>query len=343
MLQPLEKLFPRTSIVAQHVVDRISQPFHIETLELSLTPSIGISYYPQHADNVSSLIHTADLAMYQAKQSGRAKFRVYSPELDAAAESAYAIEARLKRALKMHDFVLHYQPVIDIASGELIGAEALVRLVDDDVHAVGPQRFIPIAESSGLIAELGEWVLSEACRQHLAWKKEGLHITLAVNVSPLQFRQAGFAARLGDILGSAQVDPAYMQLEITESMIMENVDEAVKILNNIKQLGVKVALDDFGTGYSSLSRLSRLPLDKLKVDQSFVRGIESDVGSRAVTDAVIALGHSLRLEVIAEGIESEASLRYLQYQGCQQAQGFLFSPPLQADEFARWCWERQAS
>jgi len=343
MLQPLEKLFPRTSIVAQHVVDRISQPFHIETLELSLTPSIGISYYPQHADNVSSLIHTADLAMYQAKQSGRAKFRVYSPELDAAAESAYTIEARLKRALKMHDFVLHYQPVIDIASGELIGAEALVRLVDDDVHAVGPQRFIPIAESSGLIAELGEWVLSEACRQHLAWKKEGLHITLAVNVSPLQFRQAGFAARLGDILGSAQVDPACMQLEITESMIMENVDEAVMILNNIKQLGVKVALDDFGTGYSSLSRLSRLPLDKLKVDQSFVRGIESDVGSRAVTDAVIALGHSLRLEVIAEGIESEASLRYLQYQGCQQAQGFLFSPPLQADEFARWCWERQAS
>ncbi len=343
MLQPLEKLFPRTGIVAQHVVDRISQPFHIDTLELSLTPSIGISYYPQHADNVSSLIHTADLAMYQAKQSGRANFQVYSPDLDTDMEAAYSIEIRLRKALKSRSFVLHYQPVIDIVSGKLVGAEALVRLADDDAREVGPQRFIPIAESSGLIAELGEWVLSEACRQHRSWKNEGLHITLAVNVSPLQFRQAGFAARLGNILSGTQVDPACMQLEVTESMIMDNVDEAVQILNSIKELGVKVALDDFGTGYSSLSRLSRLPLDKLKVDQSFVRGIESDAGSRAVTDAVIALGHSLRLEVIAEGIESEGSLRYLREQGCQQAQGYLFSRPLQADDFARWCWERQAA
>lgn len=343
MLQPLEKIFPRTGIVAQHVVDRISQPFHIDTLELSLTPSIGISYYPQHADTVSSLIHTADLAMYQAKQSGRANFQVYSPDLDTDAEAAYAVEVRLRKALKTRSFVLHYQPVMDIASGQLVGAEALVRLADDDAHAVGPQRFIPIAESSGLIAELGEWVLSEACRQHCAWKKEGLHITLAVNVSPLQFRQAGFASRLGNILRGTKVDPECMQLEVTESMIMENVDEAVQILSSIKELGVKVALDDFGTGYSSLSRLSRLPLDKLKVDQSFVRGIENDAGSRAVTDAVIALGHSLRLEVVAEGIESEGSLRYLQEQGCQQAQGYLFSRPLQAEEFARWCWERQAA
>lgn len=343
MLQPLEKIFPRTGIVAQHVVDRISQPFHIDTLELSLTPSIGISYYPQHADSVSSLIHTADLAMYQAKQSGRANFQVYSPELDTDTEAAYAVEVRLRKALKTHSFVLHYQPVVDIPTGRLVGAEALVRLADDDTHVVGPQRFIPIAESSGLIAELGEWVLSEACRQHCAWKKQGLHVTLAVNVSPLQFRQAGFAARLGNILEGTKLDPGCLQLEVTESMIMENVDEAVQILNSIKALGVKVALDDFGTGYSSLSRLSRLPLDKLKVDQSFVRGIESDAGSRAVTDAVIALGHSLRLEVIAEGIESEGSLRYLQEQGCQQAQGYLFSRPLQADEFARWCWERQAA
>lgn len=343
MLQPLEKSLLRTGIVAQHVVDRISQPFHIDTLELSLTPSIGISYYPQHADNVSSLIHTADLAMYQAKQSGRANFRVYSPELDTLAEATYSVEVRLRKALKTHSFVLHYQPVIDIASGRVVGAEALVRLADDDMHTVGPQRFIPIAESSGLIAALGEWVLSEACRQHLAWRKEGLHIPLAVNVSPLQFRQAGFAARLGEILATTRAEPASMQLEITESMIMENVDEAVQILDGIKELGVKVALDDFGTGYSSLSRLSRLPLDTLKVDQSFVRGIECDVGSRAVTDAIIALGHSLRLEVIAEGIESEASLRYLQNQGCQQAQGYLFSPPLQADEFTRWCRERQTS
>ncbi len=343
MLQPLERLFPRTGIVAQHVIDRISQPYHIDTLELSLTPSIGISYYPQHADTVSALIHTADLAMYQAKQSGRANFQVYSPDLHTDTEAAYEVEVRLRRALKSHSFVLHYQPVIDIASGQLVGAEALVRLDDQNEQVVGPQRFIPIAESSGLIAELGEWVLTEACRQHCAWKREGLNITIAVNVSPLQFRQEGFVSRLGNILSEMKVDPSCIQLEVTEGMIMESVDEAVQILKNIKDLGVKVALDDFGTGYSSLSRLSSLPLDKLKVDQSFVRSIESDTASRSVTDAVIALGHSLHLEVIAEGIESEGSLRYLQERGCQQAQGYLFSRPLQASDFARWCLERQAA
>lgn len=341
MLQPLERLLPRSGIVAQHVVDRISQPYHIDTLELSLTPSIGISYFPQHAANVSALIHTADLAMYQAKQSGRANFQVYTPDLDTDTEATYQVEVRLRKALKSHSFVLHYQPVIDIATGRLVGAEALVRLDDNDANAVGPQRFIPIAESSGLIAELGEWVLSEACRQHCAWKRGGLNVVIAVNVSPLQFRQEGFVARLGNILSAMKVNPSCIQLEVTEGMIMQSIDEAVQILNDIKALGVKVALDDFGTGYSSLSRLSSLPLDKLKLDQSFVRRIESDAASRSVTDAVIALGHSLRLEVIAEGIESEGSLRYLQERGCQQAQGYLFSRPLQAQEFARWCLERQ--
>lgn len=343
MLQPLEKAYPRAAVIAQHVVDQISQPFHIETLELSLTPSIGISYYPQHAANVSALIHTADLAMYQAKQSGRANFQIYTPELDANAEAAYALEMRLRKALRNGQFDLHYQPVVDIASGQLVGAEALVRLADNDAYKVGPQHFIPIAESSGLIGDIGEWVISEACRQHRAWQREGINVTVAVNVSPLQFRQAGFSERMGEILSAMEVNPKYVQLEVTESMIMENVDEAVQILNRIKALGVKIALDDFGTGYSSLSRLSSLPLDKLKVDQSFVRGIESDPASRAVTDAVIALGHSLKLDVIAEGIESEGSLHYLQERGCQQAQGYWFSRPLKAEDFAQWCLERQAA
>lgn len=343
LLQPLEKPYPRATIIAQHVVESISMPFLIDTLELSLTPSIGISYYPQHATNVSTLIHTADLAMYQAKQSGRANFQIYTPQLDVNAEAAYALEMRLRKALKHGYFALHYQPVVDIDSGRLIGAEALIRLVDNDPRRVGPQDFIPIAEAAGLITEIGEWVISEACRQHRAWLRDDLNITIAVNVSPLQFRQVGFAERVGDILSAMGMDPKCLQLEVTESMVMESVDKAVEILSRIKALGVKVALDDFGTGYSSLSRLSSLPLDKLKVDQSFVRGIENDAASRAVTDAVIALGHSLQLDVIAEGIESEASLRYLKERGCQQAQGYWFSPPLQASEFMQWCWHRQAA
>ncbi|HZW13333.1 MAG TPA: EAL domain-containing protein [Noviherbaspirillum sp.] len=332
----------RAAIVAQHVVDSISQPFLIDNLELSVSPSIGISYYPDHATDVGALIHCADLAMYQVKQSGRANYRIYTSELDRHAEEAYWIEARLKNALRNNGLKLHYQPVVDIKSGKLIGAEALMRL-DDGGNQVGPGNFIPIAESAGLIGELGEWVAAEACRQHEAWLGEGLRVTIAINVSPLQFRQRDFSERMSKILSNTGVDPTCLQLEVTESAVMENLDEAVKILNKIKSLGVKVSLDDFGTGYSSLSSLSSLPLDKLKVDQSFVRRIENDQASRVVTEAIIALGRSLRLEVIGEGIESENALRYLQEHGCDQAQGYWFSHPLPASEFAQWCREQQVA
>jgi EAL domain-containing protein (putative c-di-GMP-specific phosphodiesterase class I) len=231
---------------------------------------------------------------------------------------------------------LHYQPVVDIRNGRPAGAEALVRLTGADGKLESPKSFLSIAESTGLITELGEWVVGEACRQQRAWSSEDMHLAIAINVSPLEFRQRNFAERLRRILSNSGVDPACLQLEVTESTVMENLDEAVAILNNITSLGMKVALDDVGTGYSSLSSLSRLPLDKLKVDQSFVRRIESDRASRAVTEAIIALGRTLKLDVIGEGIESRHTLDYLEEHGCNQAQGFLFSRPLPAAEFAGW-------
>ncbi len=326
----------RAVVVAQHVVETISRPFRIDNLELSVSPSVGISYFPEHAADVSTLLHAADLAMYQVKQSGRANYQVYSSDLDERAGQARLVEASLKKALKEGGLMLHYQPVIDIRSRNLVGAEALVRLRGKDGEAWGPDRFIPVAEATGMIAELGDWVATEACRQHEVWMRDGLALTVSINVSPLQFRQESFAANLGAIVGESGIDPAMLELEVTESAVMENLDDAVNILKRIKSLGVRVALDDFGTGYSSLSSLTSLPIDKLKLDQSFVRGIELDETSRVVTDAILSLGRSLRLDVHGEGIESEQTLRYLEDHGCQQAQGYWFSRPLPAGEFAQW-------
>ncbi|WP_157691764.1 bifunctional diguanylate cyclase/phosphodiesterase [Noviherbaspirillum autotrophicum] len=328
-------VYHRAAVVARHVVASISEPIHINALEVSVSPSIGISYFPEHAANVSTLIHTADLAMYQAKQSGRASYQFYTPELDRRAEEALSVETRLRNALKHGGLTLYYQPVIDLKNGKLIGAEALLCLTDDG-EVIGPDRFIPIAESAGLIGQLGEWVAVEACRQHAAWLRQGLRIVIAINVSPLQFRQRTFAETLGSIITESGMDPTCLEIEVTESAVMENIDEAVEILNRIKSLGVRVALDDFGTGYSSLSSLTSLPLDKLKVDQSFVRRIERDQASRTVTEAIIGLGRSLRLSVHGEGIESEDAMLFLEAHGCNQAQGYWFSRPLPPAEFVHW-------
>lgn len=326
----------RARTVAQHVVDSISRPFRINALELSISPSIGISYFTEHATDVSTLIHTADLAMYQAKQSGRGNYQIYTPELELQAVLANSLEGRLRNALKSGSLALYYQPVIDIKSGKPIGAEALLRLDDNDGVPIGPDRFIPVAESTGLIGQLGEWVAAEACRQQEAWARQGMAVTVAINVSPLQFRQPAFAEKLGRIIADAGADPSSLEIEVTESAIMENVDDAVAILNRIKSLGVKIALDDFGVGYSSLASLTSLPLDKLKVDRSFVRDIERDQASRAVTEAILALGHRLKLDVHGEGIESENALHYLEEHGCDQAQGYWFCRPLPPTEFVDW-------
>jgi predicted signal transduction protein with EAL and GGDEF domain len=323
--------------VAQHVIDALSHPFEIDALDLSISASVGISHFTLHGTDVDTLIHAADLAMYQAKQSGRGNYHVYTADLDNRAASSSSIEAKLKRAMKDNGLVLHYQPVIDMKSGLIIGAEALLRMSGEDHRTLGPERFVPVAESAGLIAELGEWVAAEACRQHEAWRRMGLPpVTIAINVSPLQFRQRGFAQRLQNIIAGCAIDPAHIQIEVTESTVMESVEDAIDTLRGIRAAGIRIALDDFGTGYSSLSHLSNLPLDKLKVDQSFVKRLEHDRTSRAITGAIIALGRTLNLEVVGEGIESEDALSYLQEHGCDQAQGYFISQPLPAAEFARW-------
>ena len=327
----------RAAVVAQHIVGRISHPFLIDTLELSISPSIGISYFPDDASDVGALIHNADLAMYQAKQSGRANYKMFTPELNSRAAQAHLLEAQLRHALRHGEGIaLHYQPVIDIASRELIAVEALVRLAQGGGEASSPDVFIPIAESAGLIVDLGEWVAIEACRQHVLWRDQGLQIAIAINVSPLQFRQPSFVAQLKSIIADSGMDPASLEIEVTESAVMDSVAESIEVLQKIKSLGIKVAMDDFGTGYSSLSSLISLPFDKLKIDQSFVRRIADDPASRVAIDIIIALGHRLKLNVLAEGIESRNSLRYLKEHGCNQAQGFFFSRPLPAAEFLPW-------
>ena len=329
--------------VAQHLLEALARPFRIGSLELQVTPSIGISWYPEHGDNLDSLIRAADLAMYQAKQAGRSNVRTYTRDLERQAEKSLSIEMQLKRALTQGGLVLHYQPVVDIHSGQLVAAEALLRMRGADGGLISPQHLIPVAEATGLIGEIGAWVATEACRQMREWSTQGLPpVSVAVNVSPIQFRQRGFRQRLLRIVEAAAIDPACLQLEVTESTVMENVDEVIDALKDIKSLGVRIALDDFGTGYSSLGLLTSLPLDKIKIDQSFVRRIESEESSVAVTRAIIALGSSLKLQVVGEGIENEAALNHLRAIGCDQAQGYLISRPLPADDFVDW-WRLQAA
>ena len=330
----------RAMVVARHLMNAISQPIALGSLELHVTPSIGISCHPEDALDLDQLIHAADLAMYQAKQAGRANFHLYSRELEREAETALAIEMKLKRALNDGGLMLHYQPMIDIQSRQLAAAEALVRLQDSDGELIGPNYLIPVAEATGLISALGNWVAREACRQIGQWRSEGLPpVPVAINVSPLQFRQPDFVPQLIRTIDSARIDPSWLQLEVTESTVMDNVESVIHALQTIKALGVSISLDDFGTGYSSLSMLTSLPLDKLKIDQSFVRKMIHDETSHAVTRAIIALGETLKLTLVAEGIETEDALQYLHDTGCHQAQGYLISRPLSAEAFARW-WKQ---
>ena len=326
--------------VAEHVLDAMLRPFQIGELDLSISASIGISLYPQHGTDVDTLLHAADLAMYHAKETGRGSYHVYTPDLITRTNTSSSIEARLKDGLTNSRFVLLYQPVINVDTGKLIGAEALLRLPaseSDDLETVSPERFIPVAESAGMIAQIGDWVATEICRQQSEWRRLGLPpVVIAMNVSPLQFRQRGFVSRLLDIVHSANIEPGTLQIEINESAVMESVDDAIETLNAIRDAGISIALDDFGTGYSSLSYLSHLPLDKLKVDQSIVHQLIANKSSQAITEVIIALGKMLSLDIVGEGIESLQELDYLRLHGCHLAQGNFFSQPLPAAEFMNW-------
>ena len=323
--------------VAKHILNKVAQPFDIDGLTINITPSIGISFYDRHAKDLETLIRCADLAMYSAKKEGRNNFKVYTPGHNERANDLLLLELHLKHVMDEQDLMLYYQPIIDIKNGQVVGVEALIRLLGEDGQLLSPEEFIPIAEAAGLIERLGKWVVNEACRQHAIWIKAGLPpISISINVSALEFRQREFAVNLFNTIKRSHINPSCLQIEITETMVMDNIEESIITLKEIKALGVQIALDDFGTGYSSLSLLQRLPIDKLKIDQSFIHRIDTDLPKQSIIEAIIGLGHNMNLKVVGEGIESQEAMDYLCDHGCDEAQGFLFSQALPPQQFENW-------
>ncbi len=319
--------------VAKKVLSLLVQPISLREHQLFLTASIGISLYPGNGEDVSSLMRQADRAMHQAKSKGGACFSFFSSEDDDLVEERLFLENDLRQAVDRHELLLHYQPQIDLETGRLVGVEALVRWQHGQRGMISPGAFIPLAEETGLIVSIGEWVLRAACIQGKKWQQAGMPpVRVAVNISTWQVRQPDFVDMVENILDESGFDPHLLELEITESAVMDNVQEAVRILNIFQQRGISLAMDDFGTGYSSLSSLQRLPLSKLKIDRSFIREVTSNPNDAALTSSVIALGRTMGLGVVAEGVETEEQLNFLRQMDCAQVQGFLFSKPLPARE-----------
>ncbi len=318
--------------VAQSLLAILAEPFVIGERELFVTASIGVSLYPEDGEDASTLLSNVDSAMYQAKAQGKNRFHSFLPGLNAEAARRLELETHLRRALERQELHLHYQPKVSLPDQRLVGFEALLRWRHADLGHVSPADFIPIAEESGLIVEIGRWVLQAACKQARCWQRSGRSVPVAVNVSALQFSRSDFVAAVKDALTESGLEPRLLELELTESTVMSDTELGAKRLAELRALGVRVALDDFGTGYCSMAYLRRLPFDTLKIDRSFIRDMLSEDQGGALVEAIVRLAHSLRLEVVAEGVESEAQLSLLQRFGCDTAQGFYFARPLPADE-----------
>jgi diguanylate cyclase (GGDEF)-like protein len=321
--------------IAGKILAAMALPHAVQGREMGITSSIGISVFPADGDDPETLIKSADAAMYHAKERGRNNFQFFTEAMNDRTVERQTVEAGLRRALELGEFRLHYQPKIDLGTGAITGAEALLRWSHPEWGPVPPARFIPVAEESGLILPLGRWVLGEACAQARRWVDAGLAFgSIAVNISALELSQKGFVEGLRASLNSAGLEGRYLQLEITESVLMHDAETNGAILRQIKDIGVELAVDDFGTGYSSLSYLTKFPIDVLKIDQSFVGSIELSPLNGIVAGAVIGMGNSLDLRVVAEGIENPAQLAFLKKRHCQEGQGFLFSKAVAPEEFA---------
>lgn len=321
-------------VAAGKIVSALAQPHQVDGQDLYITASLGIAVYDEDGADVDTLIKNADVAMYYAKDHGRDNYQFFTPEMNARIVERQALEGSLRRAIERREFLLYYQPKVDLETGRMIGAEALIRWQHPMHGLLPPQRFVPVAEDSGLIVPIGQWVLHEACRQAREWQAAGLHpVPIAVNISALEFRSRNFLDRVRRTLEETGLEPRFLELELTESVLMESVDETAGVLRELKAMGLQIAVDDFGTGYSSLSYLTQFPIDALKVDQSFVREIAPRDGSPIIT-AVISMGKSLNQRVIAEGVETWVQVEFLRSQQCEEAQGFHFGRPLAADQFA---------
>lgn len=322
-----------TRHLAQRLLTCFNKPFLIKEQPIFVTASIGVTHYPADATSVEGLLKNADTAMYRAKEAGRDNFHFYSADMHAQAVKRLAMENALRGATERGELVLHYQPLVDLKSGQIEGMEALVRWNHPELGLVSPADFIPLAEETGLIIPIGEWVLRTACAQARAWQNAGLPpLRLSVNLSARQF-QKDLAGMVALILEETALEPKYLELELTESMVMQNPEKAVVMLDALDQMGVRLSIDDFGTGYSSLGYLKRFPIDTLKVDRSFVRDIPSDTDDMLITTGIIGLAHSLGIQVIAEGVETSAQLSFLLTQRCDTMQGYYFSKPLPASAF----------
>jgi diguanylate cyclase (GGDEF)-like protein/PAS domain S-box-containing protein len=322
--------------VAQKLQDAIAQPFTIEEHDIYVTSSIGIAVYPEDSDGPEGLLKHADVAMYRSKELGRNTYQFFDADLAALRLNQHTLEKALRIAVKENTLKLHYQPVIRITDRTIVGAEALLRWTDPEHGEVAPQVFIPLAEESGLIHILGEWVLRTAAEQCAAWRKAGMEITVSVNLSGKQFYREDLAQRISDIVRTAGCDPAWIELEVTESSLLHDLDSIKKVLQKLREEGFSVAIDDFGTGYSSLSHLKHFPIDTLKIDISFIADLETDPGDAAITEAIIALARGLGLRVVAEGVGTRAQLDFLDVRGCDCYQGWWASKALPALEFAQF-------
>ncbi len=324
-----------TTQVAEKLLAEFVSPHLVSGQELHVTLSIGISVYPDDGDDVDTILQNADTAMYHAKAGGRNNYQFFTAAMNARAVRRQSVESGLRRALKLGEFFLHYQPQIDLVTGRMTGAEVLIRWQDPQSGAINPGNFVPIAEECGLIVPIGQWVLREACRQTQSWLAAGLPaVPVAVNISAVEFKHKDFLNGVIRVLAETGLPPRYLELELTESILMHDAESQESVLKALKTMGVTLAIDDFGTGYSSLSYLKRFPIDTLKIDQSFVRDLTTDADDATIVSAVIGMGKNLKQRVIAEGVETSEQLAILQAQHCDGGQGFFFGQPLTAEDFA---------
>jgi diguanylate cyclase (GGDEF)-like protein len=324
------------AIIAAKIIAELKRMHRIGKHRLHISASVGLSTYPNDGEDAETLIKNADTAMYDAKQSGRDKYRFFKSQMSLRAVGRQSLEEQLRYALEREELLVHYQPKVNLKTGAIAGVEALLRWQNPERGLLLPGQFLTIAEDNSMILAIGQWILREACRQMREWLDEGLlAVPVAVNISAMEFRSRQFVQGVQEYLKNACLDPKYLELELTESGLMRHAESTAHTLRQLKAIGVRLAIDDFGTGYSSLSYLTRLPIDTLKLDQSFLNNILVDSDRAIIVDAVVSLGRSLKKKVVAEGVETPEQLRFIQDLGCDEGQGYYFSPPVGARQFAK--------